>query len=153
MLTRIEACLNSRPLLPLDTDLDNLATLTPAHFLIGERLTAFPEPDVTHLPINRLCRLQYLEKLRQGFWKKWSKDYLQQLQTRSKWKRKADTNLEIGQLVIIKDDNLPPLAWPTGRITELHRGNDGCVRAVTLKTAHGPKSRGISKICVLPIQD
>ncbi len=39
LLTQIEACLNSRPLVPLD---DGIEALTPDHFLIGKPLAAFP---------------------------------------------------------------------------------------------------------------
>ncbi|KAF2901467.1 hypothetical protein ILUMI_04721 [Ignelater luminosus] len=49
-LAQAEACLNSRPLIPLtsETDLLHISVLTPAHFLVGEPLTAIPEPDLTH---------------------------------------------------------------------------------------------------------
>ncbi|XP_055309622.1 uncharacterized protein LOC129573263 [Sitodiplosis mosellana] len=36
VLVRIESCLNSRPLCPLTSDIDDLDVLTPGHFLIGE---------------------------------------------------------------------------------------------------------------------
>lgn len=48
-LIQIEACLNSRPLAPLSTDPDNLQPLTPAHFLVGESMTSFPDTDVTDI--------------------------------------------------------------------------------------------------------
>ena len=34
VLTQVEACLNSRPLVPLTTSDDNIEALTPGHFLI-----------------------------------------------------------------------------------------------------------------------
>ncbi len=43
LLTQIEACLNSRPLVPLPNDDDGFEALTPSHFLIGKPLAAFPE--------------------------------------------------------------------------------------------------------------
>uniref|UniRef100_A0A182WI52 CCHC-type domain-containing protein n=1 Tax=Anopheles minimus TaxID=112268 RepID=A0A182WI52_9DIPT len=44
-------------------------------------------------------------------------------------------NIEIGQLVLVKDESTGPLHWPLGRIIKLHPGNDGLTRVVTLKTA------------------
>ena len=35
VLTLVEACLNSRPLVPLPCDDDGVDVLTPGHFLIG----------------------------------------------------------------------------------------------------------------------
>jgi hypothetical protein len=70
LLTRIEACLNSRPLVPMSNDPNDLTAITPGHFLIGEALTAPLEPDLIELKINRLSRHQLLERLRQHFWKR-----------------------------------------------------------------------------------
>jgi hypothetical protein len=76
LLTRIEACLNSRPLVPMSNDPNDLTAITPGHFLIGEALTAPLEPDLIELKINRLSRHQLLERLRQHFWKRWRTEYL-----------------------------------------------------------------------------
>ena len=43
VLTEVEAMLNSRPLVPLDSvATDGIAPLTPGHFLIGAQLAALP---------------------------------------------------------------------------------------------------------------
>ncbi|XP_072766487.1 uncharacterized protein [Anoplolepis gracilipes] len=56
VLSQIEAVLNSRPLIPLSDDPMDLNALTPAHFLIGEPLNSYPEPELLDQPTNRLSR-------------------------------------------------------------------------------------------------
>ncbi|KAJ8974515.1 hypothetical protein NQ317_000317 [Molorchus minor] len=73
----------------------------------------------------------------------------QQLQTRTKWKEKHPELLQPGVLVLIKDKNLPPLKWAMGRVMEVHKGADGVVRVVTLKTAQGVFKRPASKLCII----
>ncbi|XP_014214533.1 uncharacterized protein LOC106643780 [Copidosoma floridanum] len=44
LASKIEACWNSRPLCPLSSNATDATALTPAHFLVGSLLLAFPEP-------------------------------------------------------------------------------------------------------------
>ncbi|CAK9811776.1 hypothetical protein ANTQUA_LOCUS6957, partial [Anthophora quadrimaculata] len=67
LLTQVEACLNSRPLYPLSNDPLDLSPLTPGHFLIGESLTSLPDPNVEHIPMNRLNRYQHIQSMLQHF--------------------------------------------------------------------------------------
>ena len=48
LLTQIEACLNSRPLVPFPGDDDGIEALTPGHFLIGRPLQALPDNSFTY---------------------------------------------------------------------------------------------------------
>lgn len=50
ILTRVEACLNSRPITPLSSDPSDLSYLTPGHFLIGDAITSVPERDEKTTP-------------------------------------------------------------------------------------------------------
>lgn len=107
----VEACLNSRPLTPLSNDPSDLQPLTPGHFLIGEAIQALPEPDLNHLPINRLSRYQLIEQLKQSFGKRWSKEVLHHLQQRTKWKDEVSHIPRISDLVLLKEDNLSIGQW------------------------------------------
>lgn len=151
VLTQIEAVLNSRPLTPLSSDPQDLLALTPGHFLIGDQLTALPEHDLKHTEINRLSHYQRLQHMIQHFWRRWSCEYIANLQQRSKWKAKTSNAIKVGAMVILRDDNLPPLYWKLGRIIQTHPGEDSVVRVVTVKTANGVVKRAVSKVCVLPI--
>jgi hypothetical protein len=135
----------------MSNDPNDLTAITPGHFLIGEALTAPLEPDLTELKINQLFRHQLLERLRQHFWKRWRTEYLSYLQGRTKW-QSPSPSLQPGDLVLLVEDNVPPLCWPLGRIQQVHPGSDGNVRVVTVKTNRGTYKRGVRKVCVLPIE-
>ncbi|XP_060846330.1 uncharacterized protein LOC132925994 [Rhopalosiphum padi] len=80
-------------------------------------------------------------------------EYLSQLQERSKWNKSDSSVLKIGSMVLIKDQNLPPLQWHLGRVSEIFPGNDGVVRVATVNTRSGPWKRAVRLLCLLPIQD
>lgn len=151
ILVQIESILNSRPLTPLTTDPNDTEVLTPAHFLIGRSFNTLPESNLLEVPANRLKKHQHIQKMVQHFWAKWSKEYIHELQQRSKWKHPSANPLKVGMVVLLKEDNLPPSRWLIGRITQLHPGHDNITRVVTVKCAHGEYRRAISKVCVLPV--
>ncbi|XP_063911207.1 uncharacterized protein LOC135128239 [Zophobas morio] len=152
LLIQVEACLNSRPLTSISNDPNDLTPLTPGHFLVGTPLTAVPEDNVTTLPTNRLSRWQQISRTQQQFWKRWSAEYLGQLQNRPKWTKASHNNIKVDDLVVIKEDHTPPLAWKMGRVTTVHPGQDGLIRVVTVKTANGVTKRPVVKLCVLPTE-
>jgi hypothetical protein len=109
LLAQVEAVLNSRPLSPLSSDPQDFVPLTPAHFLVGRPLTApVTSADIQDTPTHRLSRYQRVEQLRQHFWSRWSKEYISEMQARTKWKAHRD-NSQPHTLVMIKEDHLPPL--------------------------------------------
>lgn len=149
LLTQIEACLNSRPLCPVSNSIDDFSILTPGHFLIGEALISVPESSLLELNPNRLTHWQQIQQQLQQFWHCWSSEYLTRLQQRPKWLQRK-INLQEGQLVIIKDDRMPPASWSMGRVIHLHPGNDGLVRVVTVRRNGVNGKLPITKLCLLP---
>lgn len=97
-ITEIETILNSRPLTPLSSNLDNLSSLTPAHFLIGSSLIDVPETDWEQVHSSRLSIWQHVQKLKQSFWKLWHQEYLHELTVRKKWYPGEASNIEIETL-------------------------------------------------------
>ncbi|XP_063910744.1 uncharacterized protein LOC135127960 [Zophobas morio] len=153
LIIQIEAMLNSRPLCNMSSDPNDLAPLTPGHFLTMEPLTSPPNPDLSHLKISRLSRWQLVQHMQQVFWRRWKNEYLHSLYQRGKWAvSKHIDNVEVGTVVLIKDDNTPPLQWRMGRIVELFPGTDYIVRVATVKTSHGTMKRPLVKLCPLPNQ-
>ncbi|XP_022181238.1 uncharacterized protein LOC111041324 [Myzus persicae] len=119
LLCKIEACLNSRPLSPLSSSPDDLEPLTPVHFLIGGPITLPPEPDLTSQQISGLRRWKLVQALMQSFWTRWTSECLPQLQVRGK-RTTATKPLAIGDVVIVREDNMAPCKWKMARITCLH---------------------------------
>lgn len=152
VLTQIEACLNSRPLSPLSPDCSDFQPLTPAHFLIGQSLMTLPDHNYTEAKEGRLSKFQKLQKIVQHFWQRWSKEYISEMQVRSKWKKNFPNLIQPGVIVLIKEDNLPPLKWQLGVVELVHPGNDGIVRAATIRTSTGSLRRPCTKLCVLPTE-
>lgn len=147
LLTRVEAVLNSRPLSQTSSDPTDLVPLTPAHLIRGGPLLSIPEPAKTDLSLTK--RFENLKVLHHQFCRRWKNEYLCELHKRYKWKQ-PQRDIQIDDLVVIKDDLLPSTQWLTGRVTETHPGADERIRVVTIKTAHGLLKRPIVKLVVLP---
>lgn len=151
LLAQIEMCLNSRPLTPMPDDPADPEVLTPGHFLVGSSLQAVPEMNLKEIPDNRLNNWELTQKRVQQIWSRWYPEYLQQLQSRATKGCSPPVAIEVGRVVIINEDNVPPASWPLGKIVKLHPGKDGVVRVVTLRTAAAKEVvRAVARIALLP---
>lgn len=99
ILTQIKAVLNSKTLTRISYDPNDVQFLTPGHFLIGTRITAYRERNIISVN-NRLLIYQHISQIQQLFWQRWSVDYLNQLLSWPKW-YKTSKNLEINSLVLL----------------------------------------------------
>jgi hypothetical protein len=127
LITQIEACLNPRLLIALSSEPNDPSYLSPGNFLIGAALTSLPEPDFTNTTMNSLPRWQRVQRFNQQLWERWSSDYLNNLQQRTKW-RSQQPELQPGMVVLLREDNFPPMSWRLAIISETLPGSDGHVR-------------------------
>lgn len=152
LLAQVEACVNSRPLTLLSSSPDELP-LTPGHFLVGEPLITVPEENFTEMKaISPLKRWRILTRLVQDLWHRWQLEYLVTLQHRYKWS-KPHPDIQLGTVVLVKDDRLPPGKWLLGRVIDKHPGSDGITRVVTLQYKNKIFKRPVTKLCPLPIEE
>lgn len=149
ILCRVEAILNSRPLIPNSTDPNEVDYLSPGYFLIGQPLLAVPEEPIAPSQISLRNRWKLINQCAQAFWRRWRDEYLQTLQTRGCWTADAP-NLAVNDIVIIKDPHSPPLVWRMARVLETVPGADGVVRVVRLQTSTGLLTRPVVKVVKLP---
>lgn len=152
VLTHIESIINSRPLYSSSNDPNDPQPISPAHLMLGRPLEPILKPSYENIATNRLTRWQYLDQLRNHFWKRWSREYLSTLQSRAKWTKKQP-NITIDTVVLLAEDNQPPQIWKLGRIIAVHPGKDGVIRVADVQTTSGIYRRAVSKLAPLPLQD
>ena len=60
--------------------------------------------------------------------------------------------MQLGTIVTIRDDNLPPMRWRLGRMIATIPGKDGVIRVAIVKTAQGEYILSVTKRFPLPIE-
>lgn len=63
------------------------------------------------------------------------------LATNAEERKILNRNFAVCDLAIMRDDSMPPLKWPLVRVTAVHPGSNGFVRAVTVQNAAGSDFR------------
>lgn len=150
ILVQIEAVLNSRPLCPMSDRPNEFNFLTPSHFLIGESLVAPPETKYEPDGKSYAHRWIHVQASFQRFVHLWKRDYLNNLQNRPKGVT-TTVHYKPGDLVLLTEDDTPPTMWPMVIIDQVHPGEDGIVRVVTIRTPKGKSfRRPVAKLRLLP---
>lgn len=63
-------------------------------------------------------------------------------------------NAVVGDLAILKEDNIPPMKWSLVRVVQIHPGADGVVRAVTIRNSQGLEFKRPSvKLALVPTEE
>ena len=133
-MCEVEAIMNSRPLTVVSANAVDLLPLTPNHLLLLSIKKGLPPG--TFESHDQYCkkRWRYVQCLADEFWKRWRKEYVRDLQQRCKWK-KTVPNLNVNDVVLVVESNLPRNQWCVGRISELILSKDNLVRAAKIKIA------------------
>ncbi len=147
LFCEVESIVNSRPLTKYDSEVRDDSVLSPNQLLM------FSEGPVCFDKIiskSQICnkRYRFIQYLADQFWKRWTKLYLPELQKRSKWQEKQ-RSVEVGDIVLLCEENTPRYLWPLARVVEVKLGRDKLVRTVKVKTKTTTLIRPISKIVML----
>ncbi|GFY05383.1 integrase catalytic domain-containing protein [Trichonephila clavipes] len=98
--------INSRPITYVGSETEEPIPLTPAHFIIGKRITSLP-PVRLHLDSSlssRKCLIKafnYREKLMRSFWSRWKNEYLLNLRSANSSTFKNASEFKINDVVLI----------------------------------------------------
>ena len=105
--------------------------LCPNDLLLGRATSNAPQgPFLNRCSLKH--RTDFLQRVVQNFWDRWSKDVFPHLIIRQKW-HLAKRNLMIGDVVLIQDSNLIRGQWKMGVVKKTHQGSDGRVRHVDVE--------------------
>ena len=105
--------------------------LCPNDLLLGRSTPRVPSGPFK-LTSNPKHRYEFVQRIVDGFWRKWSRDFFPSLIVRQKW-HTAQRNVKVGDVVLIKDSNQVRGNWKLGKVSEANPGDDGKVRKVEVQ--------------------
>ena len=149
VMVEVESLLNSRPLTHVSVDPQDLEPITPNHFLLGRNSPNMPPGVFDERDLNSRKRWRQAQTLTDHFWRRWLREYVPALTERNKWRTRSQTDVQIGDLVLVVEDNLPRGRWNLGRVVKTFPGDDGLIRTVEVQTKHGTFKRPVVKLCLL----
>ena len=146
----VEQSLNARLLVPAGADATDLDALTPTHFLLGFSGSVPPlrqQADVDHR--ERYARAQAHSDT---IWSRWLREYVLNLNRRSKWSSHSNKDLNTGDFVSTVDPTSPRGHYPLARVVKLNFGANAVARSAQVRTASGNLVRAVIKLApVLPL--
>ena len=126
LMAEISAIVNSRPLVPVSYDEEFQEILCPATLLTHKFDL---DQHQIQLDVKDMYRSQWkrVQHLADTFWLKWKREYLQTLQPRKKWLNEKN-NLQIGDVVLMRDNDVGRTSWPIVKVERVFPSDDGFVR-------------------------
>lgn len=134
---------NQRPIGRHPTNPEDGSYLCPNDLLLGRSSPTVPQGPFQER-ISHQFRFDYIQKVIESFWKKWTRDYFPDIIIRQKW-HVDKRNVKMGDVVLIQDSNLVRGEWRMGIVTTVHPSNDNKVRRVTISYKNNSKSEPIGE--------
>ncbi|UYV66827.1 hypothetical protein LAZ67_4003014 [Cordylochernes scorpioides] len=132
LLCDVEAVVNNRPLTYVSEDDDELAPLTPNKLIKNFGSSVLPEADEVERD-SMVTRYRNMQACRDELRARFTKEYLAMLVHHRKAKKSR--RIEVGEIVLIGNDQKKRISWPLGKVEEVLPGADGQVRVARVKTS------------------
>ena len=135
VLLDVQLVNNNRPLSYCEDDIQ-LPTLTPNTLIFG-KANYLPEEQLLDAEDKDLPRrAKYLLRCKESLWKRWHLEYKRALRERHDATNQGrETQLEVGNIVMIKREQKNRSKWRIGKVTRLIAGRDGVTRGAKIQTA------------------
>ncbi|KAK4304812.1 hypothetical protein Pmani_023247 [Petrolisthes manimaculis] len=132
VLFEVANMLNERPIgIKPCTDPDLGTYLCPNDLILGRASTRVPWGPFA-MDASPKQRSKFIQRIVDGFWRKWQRDYFPTLVVRQKW-HVQKRNLRPGDIVIVQDSNAVRGVWRLAQVLNAEPGRDGKVRDVSLR--------------------
>lgn len=115
-----------------------------AHLSEGINPDIDPDDNVDNLS----RRFLYLTKKLSHFWNRWRREYLTDLREYHKMQGRKVASIEIGDLVLVKEDSIRRGQWRMAVVEDLIKGKDGEIRGAAVRKA----GKGKPQSLVRPLQ-
>ena len=97
-------------------------------------------------------RQKYVKKCKDVAWRRWQREYVTALRERHNMQHKfKSVNINVGHVVMIKDESKKRGKWKIGIISELFQGKDDQIRDARVKTPCGYLVRPIQLLYPLEL--
>ena len=158
LLCRVEAALNSRPITYQYSTPGEPLPLTPNDLLVGQRPTSLPPRNINEsLPedttrLQLVKRVKYRELMFNEWQRRWNEEYLQD-RARHFNRRHKETDIKVGEVVLIEEENTKRSQWRAGVIEKILPSVDGVRRSVELRTATGRLNRPVQRLYAFELNE
>ena len=145
------AIINNTPLYQVSYHPEEPLPISPANLMtLKDAPNPPPIETFTKSDMDSYAKLRWkrVQHLAEEFWHRWRKHYIVELQSRSKW-TKDRPNMIPGNVVLIKEKNLPRNEWRTAIIQQVFPSDDGVVRSCDVRTSKGIYRRAVSDLVLL----
>ena len=120
----VMALVNSRPLGATQLNDSRLDPLTPNHLIMMKSNCTTPAPgSFAKEDVFARKRWRQVQFMTGVFWSRWRSEYLLNLQHRQKWTMEQ-RSMKIGDIVVIRDDNVYRGEWKLGKVVEVLGSKD-----------------------------
>ena len=99
-----EQLLKNQTLTPISSDVEDLDTITPNHFLVGEANVSWPISLFSENNASYRKMFRHISEQLKALWKRWMSEYLPSLQRRAKWRTESGAEIKVGDLVWMVDE-------------------------------------------------
>lgn len=149
LMAEVCTIVNSRPLVPVSSDPEAPAVLSPTLILTQKQPDAtFSVPEFGTKDALR-SQWKLVQRLADQFWSRWRTEYLSALQKRTKW-HSGGEEINKGDVVLIKEEDAHRNQWPLGVVDEVFYSKDSKVRKVKVTIVwNGSKVSYVRPICYL----
>lgn len=117
-----------RPIGKQSNDINDGSYLCPNDMLLGRASSRVPSEQFSESCTFKK-RHEFIQSMVNAFWVKWNRFYFPTLLIQQKWHTER-RNLQVGDIVIIQDNNALRGNWKLGRVSKVFAGSDGKVRRV-----------------------